>query len=180
MPDRLYHFSDDDAIELFHPRPVRTPAPRPAGREWLNGPLVWAIDGWHQPMYLFPRECPRILIWRKPDSTAEHVARYFGDSTARMIAHIESSWHERVAAGHLYRYELPGAPFESLGDAGMWVARSAVRPLARQRLDDLPGALEAEGVELRVLPSLAPLAGLWDTTLHASGIRLRNARDWPS
>lgn len=26
---------------------------------------------------------------------------------------------------------------------------------------------------------LTPLRGIWDTSLHASGIRLRNARDWP-
>ncbi len=25
---------------------------------------------------------------------------------------------------------------------------------------------------------LTPLRGIWDTSLHASGIRLRNAQDW--
>src|SRR5580698_7679583 len=65
----LFHFSEDCAIELFEPRPVRVPAERPPGREWLNGPLVWAIDAWHAPMYFFPRDCPRILLWRKPSTT---------------------------------------------------------------------------------------------------------------
>ncbi|HMG50328.1 MAG TPA: hypothetical protein VK597_07005, partial [Inquilinus sp.] len=60
---RLFHFSDDPAIERFEPRPVRVPSARPAGREWLNGPLVWAIDDAHQMLYLFPRDCPRILAW---------------------------------------------------------------------------------------------------------------------
>jgi len=41
--------SDDPAIGYFEPRPVRIPSTRPEGREWLNGPLVWAIDEWHQP-----------------------------------------------------------------------------------------------------------------------------------
>ena len=58
--NRLYHFSDDPSITRFVPRPVLVPATRPPGSDWLNGPLVWAIDEWHQPMYLFPRDCPRI------------------------------------------------------------------------------------------------------------------------
>ena len=32
---------------------------------------------------------------------------------------------------------------------------------------------------LRALPTLEPLADVWATTLHASGVRLRNARNWP-
>ena len=41
---RLFHFSDDPDISEFVPRPVLIPSQRPAGREWLNGPLVWAIE----------------------------------------------------------------------------------------------------------------------------------------
>ncbi len=177
MP-RLFHFSDDDGIERFVPRPVRTPSPRPEGLEWLNGPLVWAIDEWHQPLYLFPRECPRILIWRRPESSAADVRRYFGDSTARMLACIESHWQDPLATAHLTRYELPINPFESLHDAGMWVSRTEVAPRSMARIDQLPSALAAAGVELRVMPSLRPLKGLWETSLQASGIRLRNARNW--
>ncbi|MFB2603077.1 DUF6886 family protein, partial [Rhizobium phaseoli] len=65
---RLFHFSDDPDIPVFEPRPVLIPTVRPVGREWLNGPLVWAIDGDHDFMYLFPRDCPRILIWAKPET----------------------------------------------------------------------------------------------------------------
>lgn len=59
---RLFHFSEEPDIGHFEPRPVRTPAARRAGQEWLNGPLVWAIDEDHQRLYLFPRECPRIVL----------------------------------------------------------------------------------------------------------------------
>jgi hypothetical protein len=45
-------------------------------------------------------------------------------------------------------------------------------------LDDLPAELAACRVELRVMPSLVPLGGVWATSLHASGIRLRNAAGW--
>jgi len=60
----------------------------------------------------------------------------------------------------------------------MWVAREAVTPLARDVLTDLPAALREAGVELRLTETLAHLRPVWDTTLHASGIRLRNAKAW--
>ena len=50
---QLFHFSDAGGIKVFTPRPVPVASPRAEGREWLNGPLVWAIDDWHAPMYLF-------------------------------------------------------------------------------------------------------------------------------
>jgi hypothetical protein len=62
-------------------------------------PLVWAIDEPHEPMYLFPRDCPRILIWPTPDTTARDRAEWFGDTPARMTAHIEESWLDRLHAG---------------------------------------------------------------------------------
>jgi hypothetical protein len=175
---RLFHFSDDPDIEVFTPRPVRVPAVRPPGREWLNGPLVWAIDEAHQPMYLFPRECPRILVWPLAHTTDEDRATWWQGSAARMIAFVEDSWRERLGAAHLYRYELPDAPFADLKDAGMWVARTAVQPLAVTRIDALPERLRDEGVDLRIVDSLVPLRDVWNTSLHASGLRLRNAAGW--
>ena len=63
-----------------------------------------------------------------------------------MIAHIEWAWFDRFRAARLFRYELPVAAFEDLGDAGMWVARGEVeRPLAIETLDDLPAALAGTG-----------------------------------
>ena len=60
----------------------------------------------------------------------------------------------------------------------MWVARDAVAPLRAEVLTDLPAALAAAGVELRVKQNLTPLRDVWSSTLHASGIRLRNAVGW--
>jgi hypothetical protein len=68
---RLFHFSDDPTIAVFEPRPVLIPSERPPGREWLNRLLVWAIDCIHDFMYFFPRDCPRILAWVLPETTAE-------------------------------------------------------------------------------------------------------------
>ena len=178
MKEPLFPFSESPDIATFAPRPVAVPSRRPAGREWLNGPLVWAIDGPHQPLYLFPRECPRVLLWPTEATRPEDRAAWLGPGDARMIAHIEADWLERFRRGRIYRYTLPGAPFEALDDAGMHVARTAVEPLAVEPLDDLPAALAAAGVELRVLDDLARLRPAFASTLHASGIRLRNSRSW--
>ena len=175
---RLFHFSDDPGITRFEPRPVRIPVDRSQGRDWLNGPLVWAIDDWHQPMYLFPRECPRILVWPTPGTTEQDRLHWMGDTSARMVAHIERSWLDRLRSGVIYRYELELAAFEGRDDAGMWVSRDPARAVDVARLDNLEREIRAQDVELRVFESLNPLREVWSSSLHASGIRLRNADGW--
>lgn len=175
---RLFHFSDDDSIEIFRPRKVQVASSRAQGMEWLNDPLVWGIDEWHQPMYLFPRECPRILLWKKEGTTTDDIERYFGESSARIVAFMERRWLGSLRSETLCRYELPFTQFVSLNDAGMWVAKRTVRPVGKKTISDLPEALERSCVELRVLDSLTPLRGAWSSTLHVSGIRLRNANGW--
>lgn len=56
--------------------------------------------------------------------------------------------------------------------------RVAVTPERVEVVVDLPAALHAAGVEPRVRDRLTPLRGVWATSLHVSGFRLRNARDW--
>jgi hypothetical protein len=175
---RLFHFSEDPDIALFTPRPVRIPVVRPRRQEWLNGPLVWAIDEAHEMLYLFPRECPRVLIWPTPETSPEDRATWFTDGPRRAVAFIEERWLERLRAATVHRYHLPPASFDDLGDVGMWVSRTPVRPLGVEAVADLPKALEARDVELRVLPVLTPLRHIWITSLHVSGIRLRNAEGW--
>ena len=175
MSNRLFHFSDNDTIKLFRPRPVRVPVKRPKGFEWLNGPLVWAIDAWHQPMYMFPRECPRILLWRRENTTDRDVKKYFGSSTSRMLAYIEKDWAAILEEGSVYRYELPCHSFISLNDAGMWVSKQTIYPLEKLAFSDLPKRLLENDIELRVIPSLNILKDTWNSSLHVSGIRLRNA-----
>jgi hypothetical protein len=81
----LYHFSHDPTIAEFVPRPVQVPSRRAPGMEWLNGPLVWAVDAWHAPTYFFPRDCPRILLWRTLASTPEHCLRHTHFTRTRPI-----------------------------------------------------------------------------------------------
>jgi len=180
MP-RLFHFSDDPAIEQFVPRPVSVPSVRPTGQEWLNGPLVWAVEEKRQYLYLFPRDCPRIVVWATPHTSQEDHARWLGDAVPAdgAVAYVEEAWFDRCARAVLHRYELPVATFRDLDDAGMWVSVDTVGPLAMQRMTDLIATLATAGTELRILPSLAPLRNVWASSVHASGIRLRNAAGWP-
>lgn len=175
----LFHFSDDPAITAFAPRKVE--GSRPPAREWLNAPLVWAIDEWHSPAYLFPRDCPRILTWPLPTTTPADLDRHWGDRPhTRMIASIEWAWFERLRTTTLYRYTLPPDTFHDIHDHGVHVSRDPVVALEVAPLPDLLAELASASVELRVLPSLLPMRNAWDTTLHTSGIRLRNARGWQS
>jgi hypothetical protein len=61
---------------------------------------------------------------------------------------------------------------------GCGFSRVAVAPIRVEIRGDLPSALRAQEVELRVVESLTPLKGMWETSLHVSGIRLRNAGSW--
>jgi hypothetical protein len=175
---RLFHFSDDPAIARFDPRPVRVPVERPAGQDWLNGPLVWAIDEWHSFLYLFPRECPRILLWPTATTTAADRERWLAGISGQAIAYIERAWAERLGTASIHRYELPAQTFEDVRDIGMWVSRSGVAPIRADHLSDLPARLAEQNVELRIVDRLTPLNDAWTSTVHASGIRLRNALDW--
>jgi hypothetical protein len=175
---RLFHFSEDPSITVFEPRLVSVATARASGQSWLNGPLVWAIEERFQAMYLFPRDCPRIVVFRKADSSLSDVEHWFGTRDCVAIAHIEWDWFERLAATTLYRYDLPTVTFEDLNDAGMHVSRTSVRPVGVTALSRPLDILRDAGVELRIMRRLTPLRRAWDTSLHVSGIRLRNAQDW--
>lgn len=171
---RLFHFSDNPDIRCFEPRQVVVPTKRRPEMEWLNGPLVWAIDDWHQPLYLFPRDCPRMVLWAVEGSTTDDREVWLGSSSCRMTAYIEREWSERMHHGNIFRYELPVDNFEPLDDAGMWVARHSVTPVAVDMIEDLPAALAAADVHLSVVDSFDRFSDVWSSTIHASGIRLRN------
>ncbi|MGI9504736.1 MAG: DUF6886 family protein [Geminicoccaceae bacterium] len=180
MTKRLYHFSEDGRIPRFEPRPVLIPSRRPPGMDWLNGPLVWAIDAAHSPLHIFPRDCPRIVMRRLPTSSEKDFVYYWNDSSKHMLAFIEEGWLDRINKTRLFRYELPSQTFTDLQDAGMHVSEHPVSPMRVQVLDDLLASLDDAGVETRSLPDLTPLKDAWSTSLQVSGIRLRNAKSWRS
>jgi hypothetical protein len=177
---RLFHFSELGSIKKFIPKPVDVPSPREVGQEWLNGPLVWATDEEHQATYLFPRDCPRILLWQTTATTDEDRRLWWGERECSMIAHVEWKWLSRIHEQTLFRYQLPPNTFEYIEDGWMWVSKETVAPLRVERIDDLLEAHRELKVELRVMENLLPLRQLWTTSFHVSGIRLRNATGWHS
>ncbi|MFB4410568.1 DUF6886 family protein [Pantoea sp. ANP04] len=176
---RLFHFSDNSDITIFKPRQLRVHVDRPAGQEWLNGSLIWATDEAHELLYLFPRECPRIIYWPRPDTNRVDIEKWMGsDSQATAIACIEHAWLSRFQSGKIYRYELPVDGFEPTGEVGMWVSQNNVISTDLKAFSNLDTELALRNITLRVMERLTPLKSVWLTSLHASGIRLRNAQDW--
>ena len=168
-PDYLYHFSEDPSIERFVPRRV-TVGPS-------DEALVWAIDSAHCHLYYFPRDCPRVLISKSSFTSAEDAQTFFDHTTADVIAAIESRWLRRMRNTIIYRYTLPAEGFALRDEyAGYWVSEHECRPLEVEPISDLMAALVDAGVELRIMPSLAPLRdAVVESTVHFNIIRWRNA-----
>jgi hypothetical protein len=177
---RLFHFSEEQAITEFMPRRPHVLPQRPDGQEWLNDALVWAIEDDFQFLYLFPRNCPRILIWTTPHTAEEDRKVWMGCDrfNTHAVAYIETDWMVQLESAGLYRYELPVATFQNLDDAGMWVSRSYIRPIRTERLINLPDRLAEMHVEVRTVEFLPSIQHVMQSTLRVSGIRLRNAKGW--
>lgn len=143
--------------------------------------MVWAVDDQRAWTYLFPRDCPRILLWPTPQTTADDLDRWFGGDRTARIACIEWRWLAAMHSTALFRYELGPERFRPLADdPWMLVSFHPETPLSIEPVGDLVDALKAADVELRLMPSLAPLFGAWEHSFHFSGIRLRNAAGWPA
>ena len=172
---RLFHYSEDPNIEFFIPRPREQ---RIIEGRSLDELLVWAIDEWHSPMYFFPRDCPRLLLWPIEGSSTADILTWMGERPPRMVAHIEKRWLSRFDTCELYRYEFDGSSFESLYDAGMHVTEATLAPTSVEPVGILRTALESADVELRIVKSLQQVAHALASTLHFSAIRTRNSPGW--
>lgn len=162
---RLFHLSDDPGIARFEPRPSA----------YTAEPVVWAISDQRIANYLLPRDCPRVCFRAGAESLGADIERFLGDET--VVVAIEEDWAERLRAGKLHRYAMPNDGFVLQDDsAGYWVSYGAIEPMGVEVLDDLPGAIAAEGVTLKVLPSLWELHdAVKESSLVFSMIRMRNA-----
>ncbi|MBS1708143.1 MAG: hypothetical protein JSS65_05405 [Armatimonadetes bacterium] len=174
----LYHFSDRDDIEAFHPRPpLRHPD---------TEPLVFAIDAWHSPLYFFPRDCPRIGVWPVESTTIQDRQTFSESTNCRMLLLIDQSHESSWRGGQIVRYAFTYEGFEDCHDHGVWVSRQPRDWRSRETLLDLPAACHEAGVEVRVVPSLAssaqdfydPALERMDTTLHVSMVRMSLLPKW--
>lgn len=167
----LYHFSEESDIQKFVPRP---PLTHPE-----QEPQVWAVDAEHAWTYLFPRDCPRVLLWKTPATTLEDWRDWAGANETDKVAAVEWRWFERLRSQRLFRYTFESTAFKPVeGDTWMYVCHEPVRPSGVDEIADLVGALAEAGVELRLMPSLSSFRGAWQSTVHFSGIRLRSAVGW--
>ncbi len=167
----MYHFSDQGGIEIFHPRP---PLAHPESE-----PMVYAIDEWHQPLYFFPRDCPRVGVWPVETTSEEDRAWFAAQGGQRMILYLDAAWAEVHARAELWRYEFTSGGFEDCRDHGCWASRASERPIRRERLSNLPQMIENAGCRLVVTDLRATAHELWPaTTLHVSMIRMRNLAGW--
>jgi hypothetical protein len=167
-PHALWHVSEDASIARFEPHR--------ASFATTDEPLVWAIDTRHLPLFWFPRDCPRGTFWAGPQ-TSPGDAEQFLLGTATRVHATEAAWLERIRAARVVAYRLPADSFARHPEVGgYWVSQKPVEPLELVELGDLLARHAEAGIELRLVPSLAPL---WErvirSTLEFSGIRLRNA-----
>ena len=160
----LFHISEQPGINLFEPRPS----------QYVQEPVVWAIDADHLRNYLLPRECPRVTFYAGTKTSSADVERFLGSSPA--VVAVESGWLERLRACRLYCYHFPPETFDCIDEcAGYFVSRKPVVPASVDTFDDPIAELLKRGVELRFLPSLWSLRdAVVTSTLQFSLIRMHN------
>ncbi|MDR0266534.1 DUF6886 family protein [Paenibacillus sp.] len=147
---RLYHFSEESNIEIFHPRVKANRTDMP--------PVVWAIDEEHQFTFFVPRNCPRIVYTRHEGMTEEDGIRFFGQTSADIVITLETRWYNRIVDTTLYRYELPSETFELFdGIAGYYISREIVEPIEKKEIHDPLQRLLSSGIDIRFTPDLYPL-----------------------
>jgi hypothetical protein len=162
----LYHVSQQHDITRFEPRPS----------EFTSEPVVWAVDEERLRNYLLPRDCPRVTFYAGPRTSDIDVER-FGVRHRAVVA-IERGWLERVRSTRLFVYRMPPENFSCIDEcAGHFVSLQGVSPERMEIVDNLLDALNARGVEVRILPSLWSLHdAVARSTLQFSMIRMRNAK----
>lgn len=169
-PGQVLHFSEDPTITRFVPHVAPT-ARQPE-------PYVWAVDADRSPDYWFPRQCPRAMAWTTPSSSDTDRDRIIGPGGGERVHAIEYGWLDAMRTVRLFAYRLPAAPFRPFGEPpNAHVATEPVEPLGpAEPVGDLFALHEQAGIQLRVLPDLAPFwQAVIASTLGFSGILLRNA-----
>jgi len=168
-PATVYHLSEDGALDRFAPYVPETNPGHP--------PAVWAMDAEHEPLYWFPRHCPRISVWAYDEDQQALLRSTFGTDATRICA-AESGWLDRIRTAKIYRYAFDGARFQPWADAdGQYVSAETVFPERVDVLDDLLALHGDAEVELRFTPMLGTLMdAVVGSGLPFSFVRIRDAR----
>lgn len=164
----LYHFSVDPDIKVFTPRTIGD-----------NPPLVWCIDKEHCVNYFFPRQCPRIIYGKSPNTTSSDIDKFFEGTTFEKIITIPDYMEAELNTAVIYKYSFDESGF-FLKDkiAGYYCNPEEVVPISVEPVDNLPEKIKAAGAELRFTNDLLALREriLNSTIDNFSMIRLKNLR----
>lgn len=146
----LFHFSEDDSINIFVPKEKQNRPDFPA--------VVWALDEEHEYTYYFPRECPRIVCRKDEATTDQHLQLFFNNSIANTIVTVESDWYTRISKQIIFRYRFDEEGFELFDKtAGYYISRQVVKPKSVEKYENLLERLLQKGIELRITSNLYPL-----------------------
>ena len=165
---RLFHVSEESDIAEFEPRkPARNDLDQSVG-------LVWAIDEFHLPNFLTPRNCPRVAYHAGGNTTEADRKSFFSSETAAYGIVIESRWFERMRSAALFIYEFDTADFELQDEvAGYYVAKKTQIPIAKYEFTDLFSELIKRNVAIRIVDNLWNMADrVKESTLNWSLCRM--------
>lgn len=101
----MWHFSEDPAIARFRPHVATTST--------HTRPYVWACSSARCPDYWFPRDTPRAMAWRLPDSDSLVADMLLGPRVQRLHV-IEHDSVDAMRTTALYAYRFAAAGFTEL------------------------------------------------------------------
>lgn len=172
---RLFHVSEEPDIREFLPRlPKRKDLDPETG-------LVWAIDEFHLPNFLTPRDCPRVAYHVGERTTEADQSAFFSSHTMRYAIVIEGKWVPVMMSTTLYLYEFCTDDFV-LQDAaaGYYVSKNKQIPIAKYEIKNLFAQLMARNVEIRIVDHLWDIADrVKESTLDWSLCRMAFAQPRP-
>ena len=116
---RLFHVSEEENIKVFHPSlPTRSDLDNTVG-------LVWAIDEVRLPIFLTPRDCPRVAYYGGANTSELDRKLFFSSPTVKHAIIIENNWFDRMKSTTLYLYEFNINDFEQQDEiAGYYVSKT--------------------------------------------------------
>ena len=130
------------------------------------------------PNFLTPRDCPRVTYHIGKNTSESDKTRFFTSSTVNHVVVIEHDWFDRMRNTTLYLYEFDPSDFELQDEiAGYYVAKTAQKPIAKYKIDDLFAELTVRNIEIRITDNLWKIADEVKTsTLNWSLCRMKNAK----
>lgn len=169
---RIFHVSEENNIQVFHPR-----LPNREDLDPTKG-LVWAIEDRCLPNFLTPRNCPRVCYHVGPNTSEVDKQTYLSSKSCSHVVVIENKWFKTMKNTKLYLYEFDTKQFTLQDEnAGYYVSETAQIPIAKWEVVDIFQEQFTRNVELRLVNNLWDIWDeIQDTTFHWSMCRMQFAQ----